>query len=726
MARTEGNRVTKGTGTWYTVLDVSAEDLGTSVKVTAKLSVSTNYSVYLSYCSGFLYAGSASGASDLAKWKPDDYSVYFGAEAGQTVEVRTEAFTVDKGSAATTVYLRGSFTMNDILPGTSAVSASVGVPALVADAPGACSSVRVSDNRNDVSWVRGANADKAYASVRIERSVDGGSWSEIASVSGAATAYADTATTANHSYAYRVRAHNSSGYTSYAESGTTYNTPAAPAGIAAARTGEAGVLLTVDNPANTATALELQRSNEGVLWETVNVVEGKVTELTDNPGGGTFYYRARNTRGELASAWSHSSNAVITITPPAAPTLVAPASGATVASSVEAVELSWLHNALDGSAQTSAEAEYSLDGGLLWETVSVGSQKSVRIETPPVNSTVVWRVRTKGAHPDFGEWSENRVFTVKAAPIVYFSEPSDGFSLAQMPLSVSLSYSDESGALAACTLVVERNGATVFTRAMGAETNTVVQASDWLPENGASYTLRADVRSTSTLTATAVREISVDFVPPVPATAEIEGDDETGFVSVLVGVSQDEGLAPAESIAVWRVANGSRKLLADGLQPGSQVLDRYSPANAAYTYEVVTFAASGAYSVTAFPYELETKWFYFYGDGAFAKGKWNPAGQVKAARPSKKRVIYAGRELAVSYDLPNFSDTRTVSLLVKTKAEGDAFLELVREGGRCVYKSGDGDVIHADVEVSIKPAYTKPSYYGTVTVTLDRIDGEAL
>ena len=726
MATYEGNKVTKGTGTWYTVLDVETEDTGSSVKVTTRLSVHTNYAVYLNYCNGYLYSGSTSGASDLASWRPADYSVYFGAEAGKTVKVREDQFTVDKGNAAKTVYVKGSFTFNDILPGTSNVSASVDIPALVADKPTSCANVRVSDNRNDVSWTRGANADSAYYSQHIERSVDGGAWSEIAALSASATSYADGSTTSNHSYAYRVRAYNSNGYTAYSESVTTYNTPAAPTSVTASRTGETGVLVTIANPANTATALELQRSNEGVLWDTVQTGSGKVTELSDNPGGGTFYYRARNTRGSLASAWSPASNAVVTITPPAAPTLVSPASGAVVASSVKSVELSWTHNPVDGSAQTAAEVAWSTDGGKTWTTSTVGTKKSASITAPAVNSTVTWKVRTKGAHPDYGEWSANRVFSVKAAPTVYFSAPSDGFSLAQMPLTVRLSYSDQSGSLAASQLVVERNGATVYTRNMGASAETVIEASDWLPENGATYTLRADVRSSSTLTATAVRDFVVDFIPPMSATAEVTFDESTGFASLLLGIENDGDLAPVESISVWRVANGSKKLLADGLKPGFQVVDKHAPSNTDYSYEVVSFAASGAYSVTPLPAKLSTRWFYFYGDKSSAKGMWSPTGQVKAARPSKKRVVYAGRELPVSYDSPNFSDVRTLSLLVRTKAEADAFFDLVRDGGRCVYKSGDGDVIHADVEATLKPAYEKPTYYGTVQMNIVRIDGEEL
>ena len=726
MAYKDGNKVTVGTGTWYTRLIVTANEGATSTQFACELRIYGNYEMYVHYNTASIKAGSSSGGSQYGSWTDEDHYLSYPSWSTEYVTVKTWTVTVAKGNAAKTVYFTGSYRLVAMLAGTSTASLAMTVPALVADAPTSCTNTRVSDTRNDVSWTRGANADASYASQRIERRIDGGAWSEIASVGASATSYADTGTSANHSYAYRVRAYNTTGYTAYAESLATHNTPAAPTSIAASRTGETGVLLEIANPANTATALEIQQSSDGSSWGDSTSYEGKVTTVAVNPGGGTFYFRARNTRDDLASDWSPASNAVVTVTPPAAPTLVAPVSGAVIDSSSESIALQWAHNPIDGSAQTAAEARWSTDGGETWYALAVdGAAQSAEIETPAANTEVVWQVRTKGAHADYGAWSATRTFSVKSAPVVVIEEPESGFVLERMPLEVRLSYDDLSGSLVSATLTVERDGATVYTREMGSSTEASIRASDWLPENHASYTVRVSVRSSSTLTASALRELQVEFVPPAEVDADISYDEATGYASIVVGSAPSEGV-PVVSISVYRVVGESRKLLGDGLSAGAEVIDRNAPVNVPYAYEVVAFAESGAYSANTIPALLESPWFYFYGKNVDAKAKWNPSGQVKPSRPNKRRVSYAGRELPVSYDTPNFADERSVSLLVRTKDEADAFYALMREGGRCVYKSGDGDVIYADIDVSVKQSFQSATYYGTVSVTLHRIDGEEL
>ena len=47
-------------------------------------------------------------------------------------------------------------------------------------------------------------------------------------------------------------------------------------------------------------------------------------------------------------------------------------------------------------------------------------------------------------------------------------------------------------------------------------------------------------------------------------------------------------------------------------------------------------------------------------------------------------------------------------------------------GGRCVYKSVDGHVFHAKCTVDLHPEHTIPGVYGTVDVSIKRIDGKVL
>ena len=617
--------------------------------------------------------------------------------------------------------------------GSPSTSVTVGVSAITYYAPNAPSgltSTRESDNKNVLAWTKpSTSTTKPVTAQLIERSVDGGAWSQVASVGGTATSYADTTTSADHYYRYRVRSQNSAGYSGYSTSGYTYNTPAAPSKVTASRLAQNTVGLTIENAARTATGLDLQRSADGEQWADIPSVSGSpVTEATDAPGGGTFWYRARNTRGELVSDWSPTSNAVVTITPPNAPTLVSPASGVVVSKAQEQVLFQWLHNPVDGSAQTAAELRYSLDGGQTWQVVEIsGNAASYGLSNAfAVNSTVTWGVRTKGADEDFGPWSGNRSFNVYQEPMVAFEQPTDGFVVKNTPIVLKLQYEDPSGELVSAAMSISDGSKVVWSRTVNG-TDYVITADEWVPDNYATYYATAEVRSSSSLTASASRAFATAFVPPVPAGVTVENDVETGFARLSVYLDDtDPELEPAKSVTVYREVAGVRVLLGEGLQPGAGLVDRYAPVNVDYSYAVVSVADSGAVSTTYVPARLDSQWFYFICGENVAKGRVNPEGSKKLTRPNRRRRYFANRPSPVSFDDGSVGDSRSVSVLLRTKAEADAFEQMMWQSARCVYKSADGDVLHADVELSDKPAWQAPTYYGSVSVSVTRIDGRAL
>lgn len=675
---------------------------------------------YVGYCSGYLSSSSSS-------WKEvcsnSGYVTVNKTSSGRNVPVSIS-------TRVTPINGYGSVT-TDWASATCYVPIS-GITIYSPNAPSALNNVRESDNKNQLYWTApSTSTTKPVSAILIERSVDGGAWSQIASVSGSATSYNDTSTTADHSYKYRIRSQNSAGYSSYVESQTSYNTPSAPTKVTVSRLAETTVKLEIENPAKTAQGVEIHRSEDGDTWEFVANVQGApVTETTDEPGGGTFYYRVRNTRdgqdgGILVSAWSPTSNAVVTICAPSAPTLLTPASGRVVSKAEGSVVFAWAHNPIDGSAQTAAKLRYSLDKGVTWTEVEIeGSAASYEIENAfAVNSEVTWGVCTKGTHEDYGPWSDNRVFYVYQMPSVAFAQPADGFTVENMPIVVELQYDDASGTLANATFTVSDGYRAVYTRNMGTETTCEIQATEWLPEDGKTYTLTVAVRSSSTLTASTIREIAVSFVPPKPALLHIENDGETGYASLVVSVGNDEELEAPTSISVYRAHDGERVLLGEGLQAGAGLVDKYAPLNTDYQYIAVTHAESGAINSQVYPNEVRSiKWFLYHDEG-LASAIYNPESDIKLSRPSKKQVHYAGRRWPVSFDGYNVSDERSLSAALFTYDDMEAFRALMYSGGRCVFKSYDGDVFHADVDVSLKPDFTTPNLYGTVTLNIVRIDG---
>lgn len=613
---------------------------------------------------------------------------------------------------------------------THAYSGTTANPPTAPAAPASATNTRNSDNRNTVAWKNNATGEAPYSSVKIERSANGGGWAEVASVGGSVTSYVDASTAANNYYAYRVRAYNSTGYSPYATTGTTYNTPEAPGKPAGSRTGDTSVNLAIPNAARTATSTEVQRSTDNAAWVTIATTSGKATAYADNPGGGTFYYRARNIRGSLVSAWSPSSSAVVTICAPAAPTITAPISGAVVPSSQPNVTFGWKHNPIDGSAQTAAQVQYSTDGGATWATVAATTAGSATVPNSfAVNSTVTFRARTKGVHADWSPWSGNRVFSIRQAPSVAFNSPADGFVIEDVPVAVSIQYIDVSGSLASATLTVQdrASGQTVYARELGKTLSFGISRDEFVPVDGVRYRMFATARSTTGLQTTATRDVTVAFALPTRTSLRIETDADTGYASLECIVNNNDVGTNVDSVSVYRVVGDATVLLASDMVDGSTLVDKYAPLNCAVTYRTVAFAKSGASRSTDHTGSIRTPYAFFYwGADNIARAMFDPEESIRLSRPSKTRQYYVGRSFPVSYDGGSVADERSFAGALKEQVEADMFERLVYDGGRCVYKAIGGSVFHADVEVSLTPSHTLPNRYGTVAVDITRIDGGEL
>ena len=489
--------------------------------------------------------------------------------------------------------------------GSAEVYATVTVPARPVYAPPAVTGVtntRQDDTRNTVAWANHSDTTHPYDSIKVERSIDGGSWSQIASLSGAATSYTDTSASANHAYAYRVRAQNAAGFSPYATSGTTYNTPAAPAGVHASRSAATTVALSFDNPALTATALELQRSTDGASgWITVKTVPGSpVVEAEDEPGGGTFYYRARNTRASLASDWSPASNKVVTIVAPTAPTLVEPASGVTLPKTQPTVRFSWKHNPVDGSEQSAAQLQHSVNGGSTWTAVQVaGSAEETSLSNDwDNNATVTWRVRTKGAHADYGPWSAEQTFRVCQVPSVAISSPAaDDTVLNDVPLLIAWTYTDESGTQQRAALsVADAQGRELWAATVqGPATSVSVSSSELLPENHGSFRITLSAHSTSGLSASATRTFATDYEEPAEPGLQLEIDPVSGSVAATVfeGAAA-AGIPRTASLGLFRARADKPPLcLMDKVDSGTGVADLYPPLDRDLAYLAVAYTENG-------------------------------------------------------------------------------------------------------------------------------------
>ena len=67
--------------------------------------------------------------------------------------------------------------------------------------------------------------------------------------------------------------------------------------------------------------------------------------------------------------------------------------------------------------------------------------------------------------------------------------------------------------------------------------------------------------------------------------------------------------------------------------------------------------------------------------------------------------------------------THKAHFWVESRDEAMEFYQLMLDGGRCVYKSGEGFVFKADVDIDVTPTYMQGSWYGEVECDITRISG---
>jgi len=649
----------------------------------------------------------------------DSGSGHYGGYSDMQLVSAPETFTRQASDRLITVECYSSCSLGD-----GSATLTFTVPRTAGTITG-LSATRVSDNQVNLSWTNPSTID----GVGIEVSIDGGSWSQVGFI-GVATSYQYTKASAGHSYRFRVWAAYKANIGTASNVVTVTMTPSAPQSISVAASGGTNVTVTLANDSVVATSLEYQTSTDGgFTWSASTTVSGSPVTSFSTSVSGTALIRVRNKNAVGVSDWL-VSDPITTICPPAPPTLRTP-SGSVYDMAQGDIEFSWLHNSLDGSTQTAYKLRYAINGGS-WTTLSgtTAQSRTVSRGNFSVGDSVTWQVRTKGADANYSDWSQTGAFSVYTAPTLSITSP--GATITGMPISLTATYSDMAGfTCQAATASLTKDGRTLFSEPAtigGSSITSSLDVSEFLPTNGESYTVVLTARSSSSLQTTANATFLVDFTEPVDGSLSISNDLETGYASLLATYDNTGADEPAVSISVARVnPDGSITPLITDSTSGAGFEDRYAPLNTTYQYAVTTKASSQAVKTVYVDNIIESDyWFAYWGDNV-AKAKWNPDnGGIQITRPQKTRVYYAGRKDPVSYDGHAVALTETPSWMFIGKDEVDAFVKLIEDGGRGIYKSCDGWVYHADFDLTLTPSYTAIGYYGGASLGITRIAGERL
>lgn len=175
-----------------------------------------------------------------------------------------------------------------------------------------------------------------------------------------------------------------------------------------------------------ATSYDIEYTTEKKYFDITNQTS-KVTdiqydryELTGLESGKEYFFRIRAVNEKGSSGWSPIKSIIIG-KKPAAPTTW---SSTITAALGENITFYWVHNTEDGSSQTFAELELTVNGVSSVITIKNTENEEEKDKTStytidPIiygtsGSTIEWRVRTAGITKAYGEWSVKRVVKVYA------------------------------------------------------------------------------------------------------------------------------------------------------------------------------------------------------------------------------------------------------------------------------------------------------------------------
>lgn len=462
-------------------------------------------------------------------------------------------------------------------------------------APTGAAVARASDTSQRVTWALGTNAAKCWQGIYVQRSVDGGAWASLATLSGTPTNHADGSTAANHRYRYRVAAYNSYATSGWAETGDVYTTPRAPSVVTAAATGPAAVEVSASGLSAIAEAFEVSH-RAGATGEWEDAVRASSLPCAMSSVAGENYYRVRALRGSLASAWTESAG-VTTVAQPKAPTVTGVqsryATGLTP-------EVSWVPNHPDGSAQQAAQVEHTAPDGTATTVDVTGDATSAALPALAKGHHSV-RVRTKGAWAEgdgWGEWCDAAEFDAYDLAKVTFTAPAAGAELDRVPVTLSWDAEDETGIAFQTLEVLGPDGFVLHSANLAGDARSYrLDQSTLMPQNRSSYVARLTAWGGSGLSVTVEVAFSTLWSAPDLASCEVSYDG-LAAAQLRVSFGAAEGLPETVAVDVERVlADGSSLTLATGMADGETVVDRLPPLNVPYSYRLTAHSEAGSTSV---------------------------------------------------------------------------------------------------------------------------------
>ncbi len=581
---------------------------------------------------------------------------------------------------------------------------------------------RISDESIELQWLNAGT----YDGVLIEWQA-GGEWVFYGNAGNAETFAVEVEP--NGCYVFRAIAFSGSAMAEPAYSNVIYTSPAAPASIAAKRNDDASVTVEIDNAAQAfAEVLEVQRQLDGEsAWDEVAATSPDAMDIQDNPGTGAFWYRARNTIGDLVSAWAYTEQAVSDTVAPGAPSMIAPVDGAIIDYASERVAVEWRHNSIDGSAQTAAEITYSYDGEE-WITVALGTETRFDIPIKENNGEISVMVRTRGASDDFSAWSPARTVYVRKRPSIAVASPTA--TLAALPLTFNFKVEDESGSLAYAIIEIATKSGNVSRVVYG--TLATFGATEVPLENESEYSYSITAISTSTLSTTYHGKFRTAF--SVPARPQLYVTPGNGSVRIVARAGSDTPV-PTASLSVARVNPDGTLTELGGKGVSIAITDYIPPLDVPLEYIVTAYSPTGAQTALKRRVFVDSKgrsyinWGSGWGNFAFA---WR-AGEFDTGTEGERELypvmgrrapmVFFGEQETVEPSISAEIPITHIGDLDDARESTEAWRELEKFKGVCCirlpYEDGFKAFCACDVSISVENDHYR---FATLKVKATEVD----
>lgn len=466
--------------------------------------------------------------------------------------------------------------------------------------PASFAAKRSSDTSQSLTWAgdyTGLDGGYPWSGVYVDRGRDGATPSNLATLGWAATNYSDNSTEAGHRYDYRLYSYGPGGTSQATDTLTLYTTPIACALLEAYKPTATTVGLRATGAPAYVDSWEFQASTDGGATWADAAFDGDW--VCADPPKGTVRFRVRALKSSggsspvtLHGAWAES-NDVATLCAPLAPLVSVP----DVVATGTALTIAWAPNHPDATAQSMAQVEVTDQAGATTTTDVAGAETTLvrPAASQAAAGSIRVRVRTHGEYDAWGEWSSYAIVRVAVAPRVAFSAPTEGMTLAALPLSVAWTVTDETGVSEQSLSIAGPSGATVWSASPGKGIRSLSVGSEAGFLNSTVYALNYSMRAGSGLTLTKAIAFKTRWASPDAPDVSVTFDESlAAHVRVTAATT---GIA-AVSFDVARVSGDGRLQLGTSLESGHEVIDRLAPLNVAYSYEVTARAATGATLVT--------------------------------------------------------------------------------------------------------------------------------